>query len=314
MLIGGGKNGDLEVNSETGVFEFVNRHQKVNFIYNIIVRNRGGTTMLDNGQDVTADYNPDLGIPNFAVLRQCGLTSTTIAPPALRTLWHSSEDAVAAEQTATFGNSNEVCPIRSISLREEDVDFSLARITNTYTVTLGLQRSVTMGQYEYCATAIAEGGHTAQACQRFWVTKTCLSEEVADARRAFVYNIPEFDQTVETFPQSIRNVISAPPSGCRQSYSWEMLDGSALPAELALDRNSGRFNLTNLASRTVDYRIKLVITNTGGSSVPYTGEGDVSAIYNSVHELEFHVKTECGLASTTLTPPNLRPLYSTPGF
>ena len=93
-----------------------------------------------------------------------------------------------------------------------------------------------------------------------------------------------------------------------------MLDGSALPAELALDRNSGRFNLTNLATGTVDYRIKLVITNTGGSSVPYTGEGDVSAIYNSVHELEFHVKTECGLASTTLTPPNLRPLYSTPGF
>ena len=51
-----------------------------------------------------------------------------MAPPALRTLWHSSEDAVAAEQTATFGNSNEVCRIRSISLREDDVNFSFARI------------------------------------------------------------------------------------------------------------------------------------------------------------------------------------------
>jgi hypothetical protein len=218
-------------------------------------------------------------------------------------------------QTATFYNTNDICPIRSLSLGEEDADvFTMTRSGNSYTVTLGLQQSVTKGKYDYTVTAIAEGGHTASVNQMFWVTKTCLSEELGNSQRDFVYTIPEFDHTIETFPASIRNVITAPPSGCQQSYTFEMADGSPIPAELRLDRASGRFNLTNLASKTVDYNLKLVIANAGGSTVPYTGEGDVSAIYNSVHELPFRVRTACGETSTTLTPPNLRPLYSTPGF
>ena len=80
------------------------------------------------------------------------------------------------------------------------------------------------------------------------MTKTCTSEEITSAKKSFTYDIPSEGEQIRSFPASSTNYVSAPIDGCAQSFSYEMIDGSANPIELTIDPTTGTFALTDKAS------------------------------------------------------------------
>lgn len=72
------------------------------------------------------------------------------------------------------------------------------------------------------------------------------------------------------------------------------------PEELTLDLDEGTFTLVNKASKEQSYKVKVTVTNSGGTVTSDTDE-NVSAEYNpSLIIEEFEIVTQCGPASTVL--------------
>lgn len=103
--------------------------------------------MLDSGDDATDTYNPTLIIEGLSLSTVCGPSSTKITAPTISDLNHASELGQSAVSTATFENSNDECPITSISLdsESEDAGFTIESNGGEFTVTLNKEKSTTVG-------------------------------------------------------------------------------------------------------------------------------------------------------------------------
>lgn len=256
-----------------------NRNVKADYDFDIIISHTGGYegtnyqhsnyTAYDQPSD-TAEFNPPLVLEGFRVSTVCGPDSTTVGPPTNEVPLHPSEEGQFS-MGKFFTNTNPNCPIVTIQNNQDctDLGFGLDHTTgmNDYNISLSPSKSSTMGIYQYCATATADGGAFNTITQQVQVTKTCTCVERTDIQKRFTFDIPEYasdpPETVN-LNYAMTDFIQSPLSGCSQTFEI-----SPMSSNIQISPQ-GIISFVNRPIRT-SMTFNLNVRNTGGTTLLHNG-------------------------------------------
>jgi len=148
---------ELSLDSATGLFTLDNRaSQKVDFNVVLVVTDRGGTTISETGEDVTAEYNGVTEI-EMRIQSSCCADSTVVSAPECKPLFKVPNTTPLLETTGHFYSSNPTCPIRQLYLDQGDASFDLVPDGNRFTLTMEADDNTVERDYQYQVRAVAEG-------------------------------------------------------------------------------------------------------------------------------------------------------------